>query len=203
MKRKTNQWNSYRDCMSANFFTLLFLLFAILSLIAIFTFPDKIENNEKVEASTIIQINIDTIDWILSIDYIKESEAFKSTPYLLDGNWFIGYGHLITDKESFDTITEQQAVQIMENDLLQCIRYASIRYDLIGNQSLAVGMLFYGTNHSVIFKSQLHTELCKGPDEWNEEIIKDSWISFCLFNGKQHQKIKTRRQFELNLFLKK
>lgn len=204
MKRKMAQWNNSRRLESDRFAYFLLLIFVISIFTILFFFPTKNDNSNAMQQSPIIvEINIDTVDWILAIDYIKNAEAFSPKPYSLSGNQFIGYGHMITNKESFGIISEEQATKIMEDDLLQCIRYASIRYHLTGNQAFAVGMLFYGTKHSIIFKSQLHTELCKGPDKWNEQMIKDSWISFCMFNGKQHQKIKARRQYELNLFLKK
>jgi lysozyme len=49
---------------------------------------------------------------------IKESEGFKPAPYLCPaGYWTIGFGHRILSTESFISITEAEAEQLLIKDV--------------------------------------------------------------------------------------
>lgn len=53
-----------------------------------------------------------------AIDLIKNSESFSPVPYLCPAKkWTIGYGHVILANEHFDSITEQEAEELLRQDI--------------------------------------------------------------------------------------
>lgn len=198
--RKKRQWNKYRESVNVPMI-LLWVFCIVASLIGLYEFrkfnsvpPEK----QKTESTT--NIIIDGTDWNASVNYIKKTESFQPVPYQLGGYWYIGYGHQIRPGECWEQISEHQATELLEKDLLHLINYSSSRYKLTGSQSLALGMLFYNVRHSSICSSVMDAELKKGPKCWDEEKIQESWAKLCRFEGKEHAGLRERREFEIRLF---
>jgi len=107
---------------------------------------------------------------------------------------YIGYGHLITDSESFDSITDVQATELMLKDLkIQ-------RYLFVGKvpekylEMLSV--LAYNCRLNTILKSNFYKEIV---NDGNFEKIKEGFLSFSVINKKEHKKLKQRRIDELEI----
>lgn len=147
---------------------------------------------------TEIEIIIDKTDYDLAVQKIKEGEGLRLKPYILDCGMYIGYGHKISDKNLI--ITESQADSLLQGILFKKIKYVNREYGFYGNKALSLGMLYYTCKPSSIKKSKLHKQLKSNqPDN---EIIRESWESFCYFNGKENKRMKERRKFEVDLFFK-
>lgn len=172
--------------------TILIITTGLLSL-HILTVEDTCHHKEKE-----INVMIDKTDYDLSVQKIKEGEGLRLKPYILDGGMYIGYGHKISDTNL--VITESQADSLLQNILFKKIEYVNREYGFYGNKALSLGMLYYACKPSSIKKSRLHKQL-KSPQP-DDKIIRESWESFCYFNGKENKRMKERRQFEVNLFFK-
>lgn len=202
--RKKRQWNSYRG-NNVNYVFLFSLFLGVVCLSAIVFYP-KFSNLKKetpVETpilQTAPVVFIDATDFNLAIRYIKQSETFQSVPYKLGIHWYIGYGHQIKKGEKFSEISEKKADDILNEDLMMMIQYASEKYNLFGSKALAVGLLFYNVRHSSITSSVLDSELKKGPKYWDEKKMRESWGKLCNFEGKEHTGLRKRREFEIKLF---
>lgn len=176
-----------------------FLLFVyyFIGIITGLAFPDSLEKEDKVVKIT-SSITLDYTNYILAKEYIKKSEGLMLEPYFYSSHWYIGYGYQIF--KPCKSITEFQADSLLDLALQQKIFYVSNKYKVIGNQALALGMLFYAIKPTSIKKSVLHKELLSTK---NDSLIQKSWLSFCYYEGKEHKKLKKRREFEVNLFYKK
>ncbi len=202
--RKKSQWNSYRS-NNVNYVFLFALFIGAICLSAI-VFDTKFSDLEK-EVAAELQITqmppvviVDATDFNLAVSYIKQSETFQPVPYRLGIHWYIGYGHQIKKNENFKEISKQKADDILHEDLMNMVQYASVRYNLFGSQALAVGLLFYNVRHSSICSSVMDSELKKGPTCWDEKKIQESWAKLCRFENKEHAGLRERREFEIKLF---
>lgn len=200
--RKKRQWNSYREPRiipnSVAWGVWIVCVFIFLSVVI---FPKThLKETLKETETRKCAVVIDGTDWHSSVSHIKQTESFQPIQYQLGNYWYIGYGHQIKSGECWEQISESQATEILENDLLRMIHYVSSRYDVTGNQSLALGMLFYNVRHSSICSSVLDSELKKGPKCWDEDKMRESWAKLCRFNGKEHPGLRARREFEIRLF---
>jgi GH24 family phage-related lysozyme (muramidase) len=162
------------------------------------TYEDYIVHN-----TTVLDIN--STNWMLALNHIMEYEGLKLEPYNCNGMNYIGYGHQITSKDNYllNGISKEYALLLLENDLKTRVIYASTKYKLSGDQALALGMLFYNVKPSSIRKTRLHEELNNNSVlglTFNNDIVIDSWMSLCKFNGSKHPKLLNRRCFELMLF---
>ena len=204
--RKKRQWNSYREPrIIPNSVAWGVWIVCVFIFLAVVIFP-KLHLKEipketlKETGMRKCEVVIDGTDWHSAVSHIKQTESFQPNQYQLGNYWYIGYGHQTKSGECWEQISESQATEILENDLLRMINYVSSRYDVTGNQSLALGMLFYNVRHSSIYSSVMDAELKKGPFYWDEEKIQESWAKLCRFGGKEHAGLRERREFEIRLF---
>jgi hypothetical protein len=158
----------------------------------------KKHNSEVKECTDTTIVVIDAVNYQLAVNHIKyyEVDTFRTHAYDLDGDVYIGYGHLVQSGYS-KPITESQGDSILQADLMRCIQYVNKKYDVWGDQALALALLYYNVSWKSIHGSQLHQQLL---GEKNEEKMKPSWLSLCRFRGKEHRLLKERRIFETNLF---
>lgn len=152
---------------------------------------------EEKQCDNGVFIQIDDTDFKLAKQYIKDSEGLSLTPYKLNGHYYIGYGYQTNNNHK--KITEEQADSLLEEALFEKIYFVSNKYKVSGNEALSLGMLLYSLKPNSLSKSRLSNQLL---NKRNEEIIRDSWTSFCIFNGKENKRMKARRQFEVDLFFK-
>lgn len=181
---------------STNVLILLFLFVILVFTVKQHSKKEKQEIFEEVEQ---ISVEVDYTNYYLAIEEIKRGESLQLEPYFLDKNWYIGYGY--QTKHPSTNITEEQADSLLDLAYKQKLRYVNKTYHVFGNEALALAMLYYATKPISIRKSILHRELLsENPDS---SSIYVSWVSFCNFQGKEHPKIKKRREFEVNLFFTK
>lgn len=156
------------------------------------------EKTIKIAKEHSIEIIIDHTTYNLAVEHIKDYEKYRAEPYTLNGRSYIGYGHLLYPTDTITYLTEEKATELLKQDLFSKIKFVNRQYGVVGNEALALGMLIYNVKYSSIRKSRLHKELTSlNPDK---DIIKDSWLSFCVFQGKEHKGLKARREFEVEIF---
>jgi GH24 family phage-related lysozyme (muramidase) len=131
--------------------------------------------------------------------HLKKYEGFKSTPYFdASGNKCIGYGHLIKNGEEFNTLTRQQASNLLKKDFLRIVSIIQKDTDLSGSKLLAVSLFSYNMGIGYFYKSSLYKAILKN-DPIDKYIIKYSYY----YKGKKpikSSKLTERRQFELWLY---
>lgn len=158
----------------------------------------NMKKKECVKVQLQKEVVINYSDYNLAKEFIKKSEGLRLETYELDNNFYIGYGQKVSKQHP--NITELQADSMLEKTLFSKLYYVVNRYDVTGNEALALAMLFYAVKPSAIRNSNLNRELLTTKDS---TVIRNSWTSFCLFQGKPHRKLKERREFEVNLYFKK
>lgn len=179
---------------------LIFVVFTT----AIFSFGLK-NPNEKAFKLEPIECNIKRIKQVKkfsyffneTIDFIKQHEGWRSTPYSdINGFKTIGYGFITKylPKQYRNYITKEEAHQIIVNKLRYNIQYAEKLYPkLTKEQLLAVAHLAYCKGFGTIINHNLHVQL-------KENSVEDStWINFGKYE-KLYPKYKLNRIYELKLF---
>jgi GH24 family phage-related lysozyme (muramidase) len=177
---------------------LLFFVSLIISFLAIIFLSISLTKEQCVTIEN-KEVVVDYTNYTLALEHIKTSEGLRLKTYELDGGHYIGYGHKV--KKSHPPITEQQADSMLIEIFNQKLFYVSNRYDVTGNQALALAMLFYAVKPSSVTRSVLNDTLLSSVKD--SASIVNSWASFCMFQGKTHPKLKKRREFESNLYFKK
>ena len=189
----------------------LLITFAVFS--AAFVILWRWYSNPKAQQRKPIYVNriiIDGVNYQLALQHLRECEGLSLEAYQQGDKWYIGYGHQIQPSQEFlyDGCTQAYAESLLERDLQHCILFASKRYNLTGNQALAVGLLMFnlgaGRVRQYYIDGEPHTTMVHamliGKEDFDEDVFRTSWLSFCRNNGKVSGKLKQRRQFELNLF---
>lgn len=153
-------------------------------------------------------IIIDNTSWLLAVDHIKHHETLSVEPYEESGRFYVGYGHQIRKGETFQLpMSEELAEKILLEDLSQNISATAGRYNLFGNQALALGLMAYNRGASATCSGSLNDllrMLLQSKDifsdpQWRKRL-SDCWMSYNRFNGKPHTLLTQRRRFELDLF---
>lgn len=143
------------------------------------------------------------------LNIIKESEGFRSKPYLCPaGVYTIGYGH--TDGVTkTDRYSREYALEVLLADLKKIIiQIDSLNLDLNAQQTNALASFIYNVGFTAFKKSSIYAILIDSP----ACIIRDvaiarqlkKWV-YCTQNGK---KIKLyglvkRRNKESDLFMQR
>lgn len=122
-----------------------------------------------------------------AIELVKKYEGFKAEKYELFGRYYIGYGHLISSKENFDTLTEIQALELLKKDfnkgLKQVKKYARGAND---NKRLVLACYVYNCGIGSLLRSGLIKDL-------------DNYKKTCFVDGVWFKSLEKRRIDELNL----
>lgn len=154
------------------------------------------------QPATILNQQDTTFDFIramkLSVMCIKHYECFRSEPYELFGDYYIAYGHLITDS-NHHVITEQQADSILRNDYLKNVTAIrkSLPDTIDSNYIFLAGMLAYNIGCGKVIRSSLLSSII---NQDADSVIAEKYISFCNINQKPHPKLKNRRINELKIW---
>ncbi len=122
-----------------------------------------------------------------AIELVKKYEGFRSKKYELFGHFYIGYGHLITSKENFDSLTETRATELLKKDfnkgLKQVKKYARGAND---NKRLVLACYVYNCGIGSLLRSGLIKDISK-------------YKKTCYVGGKWFKSLEKRRIDELNL----
>lgn len=127
-----------------------------------------------------------------AVAIIKKYETLHSPKH-----WpLVGYGHKVLPGEKFSrkrALSEKEADALLRKDLKKlCAIYRSY-----GQDSILLATLAYNIGHGAVNRSSVVSRLKSG-----DRNIRETYISYCRYRGKQHAGIKRRRveEFE-NLFI--
>lgn len=152
------------------------------------------------------QVNHDSIDFITYYDtivqFIKNHEGFMPKSYYCAGGYLtIGYGHVILPNESYTTITEEQATNILKNDLNYSINYVKNLTCLTGKKLLIAGHFCYSYGIGYFSKSKMRFLMENNLNLDKEMLNHNFYIN--QFNHKVYSEyILNIRKFELRLWKK-
>lgn len=173
------------------------LIISILILSSLVVNSNKLTKRKEVFLKEITVISHKIIPDSI-IQHIKDYEQFRAKSYYLGKAHYIGYGHLIRSNETFDSITEQQATNILIQDFLEIYNIINKETKLLflkKNEKIALTMLAYNVGYYKIKKWRL----------WDSIVNKRDcsiWLNYCYFNQKKHLGLYKRRLFEYKLFIK-
>lgn len=133
------------------------------------------------------------------IELIKKYEGYKPTSYICPaGKETIGYGHVIKPQENFRAITQQEAEEILQEDLIIAENAISrfIKAKLIQEQFDALVSFTFNLGASNLEKSTLRNKInnldyAAAPAEFNK---------WCFTDGKKLAGLIVRRKEEADLF---
>lgn len=136
------------------------------------------------------------------IDFIADYESFYSKPYRgLDyQNETIGYGHVITERESFESLTEAEAKDLLRKDLNYFVNSVNTMLDgthLSQNQFDALISFAYNCGTNALKSSTLLKDIKTGADA---ETLKKDFLMWCNCNGKRALGLYRRRYDEFEIY---
>lgn len=102
----------------------LFILGWLTSLILAVKISEPTKPNKEIQAlkgdtSNYKRIDIEKLICKAVENPLKIREALRLYPYLLDGAYYIYYGHLILKGETFNNI-ETEAIEVLKSDIQKC-----------------------------------------------------------------------------------
>ena len=133
------------------------------------------------------------------IELIKLFEGFKSEPYVCAGGYLtIGYGHKLLPSDPYKIITQEKAVQILENDLRRMERSVLkyINVEINDDQFAALVSFTFNVGSAALQRSVLRQKINYGHyDDGAKEFLK--WV----YAGcRKMMGLVRRRNLESNLF---
>lgn len=134
------------------------------------------------------------------IQFIKQFEGFSSKPYPDSaGKSTIGYGHLIKDGESFDTISEDDALAFLASDLAwaETVVNRDVLVTINQNQFDALVDFVYNVGSANFRNSHLLATL----NEDNYDAAADELLMWDHAGGVEVAGLERRRKAERDLFL--
>lgn len=125
-------------------------------------------------------------------------EGFSSTPYADHKGYSIGYGHLIQPGEDLTYVTQEQAVQLLAQDVAgaQAAVAAAVRVGLSQNQFDALVSFVYNVGAGA-FRSSTLLKLLNAGDYAGAAAQFPRWINA---SGAPSPALVARRGQEQNLF---
>ena len=160
-------------------------------------------NNNQAQAieSKSIDFEIREEVYFKFIELIKEHEGLRNKSYSCPSGYLtIGYGHLIKENESFDSISNKQAEELLINDFNKAIDLVKKHTDLKGNKLIAISHFVFAKGIGNFLNSTLY-QLIKQGKSIDNEIIK--WSYYTSNNHKIYsEKMKENRLFELKYYNK-
>lgn len=138
------------------------------------------------------------------IEFIKSAEGFSPIPYLCPAGYLtIGYGHVIREGETFNSITEQEATELLRNDLYKYEKAVIrlIRVLLNSNQFDALVSFTYNLGSGVLQRSTLRMKLNRGEyEEAADEFPKWCWAGGRKLKGLLLRRLREKRIFKSGLY---
>lgn len=139
------------------------------------------------------------------IDFIIKHEGFELEPYQdAAGLWTVGVGHLLTDGEPVEKITEEKARELLAQDIKiveDAINKYFKKFPLTQNQFDALCSLYFNIGIGEIKTSSVFRF-------WQQGKIEDAAEAFLLWNKVTKNGVKVvskgliqRRKDEMEMFL--
>lgn len=137
------------------------------------------------------------------INFIADYEKFYAVPYrgLDSQNQTIGYGHVITAGESFDTLTEDEAKVLLEKDLqdfVQLVNNITAGLNLRQCQFDSLVSFSYNCGANELKYSSLLKDIKSGADD---ETIKEDFLKWIYCNKERALGLYRRRYDECEMYL--
>lgn len=156
--------------------------------------------NNSSDTSSVSQNRYDISD--AGINFIIDYEKFYATPYrgLDSQNQTIGYGHVITLGESFDTLTEDEAKALLEKDLqdfVQLVNNITTGLNLNQCQFDALVSFSYNCGANELKYSSLLKDIKSCT---TNEIIKDDFLMWIYCNHEKSLGLYRRRYDEYEMY---
>lgn len=158
---------------------------------------NPISDGDDLEISDVEPIQKTLYTWDNLIERIKKREGLMLKPYRCPAGYMtIGYGHLITERDStlLSGITEAQADSLLRRDLNYSKKWVERNLQLKGTQLMAITNFCFAFGNSKLYRSTLYQKLKEG-EPIDEEIMR--WINI---NGRPNDYLKKEREFEVWLF---
>lgn len=133
------------------------------------------------------------------LNLIKKFEGFSPKPYICPaGKETIGFGHVVKKTEVFSTITEDEALHILADDLkwAQTAVCQAVNVDITQNQYDALVSLVFNIGGKAFLGSTLLRKLNDGED------CSDEFLRWTHGGGVILPGLVARRKAERELFLK-
>jgi len=134
------------------------------------------------------------------VSLIKKWEGFVNHVYLCAAGYpTIGFGHVVLKGETFTTITEEEAEELLKKDLGKAERAVTrlIRVPLTENQFAALVSFTFNLGSGALQRSTLRIKLNRGEyEEVPTELMKWVWAG-----GKKLKGLQRRRKAEGELWV--
>lgn len=136
------------------------------------------------------------------INFIADYEDYYAAPYrgLDSQNQTIGYGHVITVGESFDTLTEGEVMDLLKKDLqgfVELVNDMVIGFDLKQCQFDSLVSFSYNCGANSLKYSSLLKDIKSGADS---ETIKDDFLKWIYCNHEKALGLYRRRYDEYEMY---
>ncbi len=134
------------------------------------------------------------------VSLIKKWEGFVNHVYLCAAGYpTIGFGHVVLKGETFTTITEEEAEELLKKDLGKAERAVTrlIRVHLTENQFAALVSFTFNLGSGALQRSTMRIKLNRGEyEEVPIELMKWVWAG-----GKKLKGLQRRRKAEGDLWI--
>ena len=133
-----------------------------------------------------------------SIKTIKKWESFRPKKYKLFGRNYIGYGHLLTKKDTISILNESQADSLLKNDFNKALKISKMDTLRLQNEKkMLIAMFVFNCGIGTLKRSKLLKLIKYGA---NDSIIEKQYLGYVFANGKKIPKLKLRRIDEFKLW---
>lgn len=135
------------------------------------------------------------------INFIKSFESFSSTKYICPaGVPTIGYGHAIKQGENLHVISQDQAEELLANDLhiAENSVFRNIKLPLVQNQFDALVSFVFNLGGAALQRSSLRQKINYGAEA---DEIHDEFIKWVYSGGKKLVGLIRRRECEACMYL--
>lgn len=137
------------------------------------------------------------------INFIADYEDYYATPYRgLDyQNETIGYGHVITSGENFESLTEAEAKALLKNDLQNFVDSVNTIVSSLNLKQCQFDSLIsfaYNCGANALNNSTLLKDIKAGV---SYETIKEDFLMWCNCNGERALGLYRRRYDEFEMYV--
>lgn len=134
-------------------------------------------------------------------ELIKKFEGFSSKPYVCAAGYpTIGYGHKIKPGESYESISEEEATLLLEQDvksaMVSVVR--NIEFPLNKYQFASLVSFVYNLGGAALQRSTLRQKINYG----ELESVKPEMLRWIHVRGRKMKGLVLRRLAEVSLFYK-